>query len=65
MKRLYNNLRSWDDFLNLVLISIVMLTVYITNSSQYLKMWYYKLRGIDCFMYTADSKFGVKRCVRK
>lgn len=65
MKRLYNNLRSWEDFLNLVLMIIVMLIVYTINGSQHLKMWYYKLRGIDCFMYTADPKFDVKKCVRK
>ena len=65
MKMLLNNIRSWDDFLNVILMAILMVVIYSTNGTRHLKMWYYKLRGIECFMYTDDPKFGIKRCMRK
>jgi len=65
MKPLFKNLRSWSDFLNLILMSILLFIVYSTNGIQHLKLWYYKLLGVDCIMYVTDPKFGIKRCRRK
>ena len=63
MKRLLNNLRSWDDFMNIVLTVIVLIVVKISSTIQYMKMFYYKIRGIPCYMIT-DHKFGEKICYR-
>jgi hypothetical protein len=62
MKRLYANLRSWNDFLNIVLIGIVLMIIKTSNGIQHLKMIFYKLCGIPCHM-SKNHKFGDKICV--
>ena len=61
MKILLNNLRY--DFVNTLLICLVVLLVKVWNGLQYVKMAYYKIRGIPCYMFR-DNKFGEKMCYR-
>jgi hypothetical protein len=63
MKRLINNLKSSEDILNVLLIAAVLVIVKTSNGVQYVKMGYYKIRGIPCYMYR-DQKFGEKTCYR-
>lgn len=63
MKRLMNNLKSFDDIMNLVWIAIFLMVIKSSNAIQYTKMAYYKLRKIPYYMIT-EHKFGVKICYR-
>jgi len=63
MKRLLNNLKSSEDILNVLLIALVLAIVKTSNFAQYVKMFYYKVRGIPCYMHR-DQKFGEKTCYR-
>ncbi len=51
------------NILNNILIAILFVVIKVINSVQYIKMGYYKMCGIPCYMYT-DHKFGVKICNR-
>lgn len=57
-------MRSWDDFMNIVLTVVVLTIVKVSNTIQHMKMFYYRIRGIPCYMIT-DHKFGEKICYRK
>lgn len=64
MRRIWNNIRTWDDFMNTVLTGILFIIIKVLNSCQYIKMGYYKIFGIPCYMIT-DHKFGEKICYIK
>ena len=51
------------NILNNILIAILSVVIKVINSVQYIKMGYYKMRGIPYYMYT-DHKFGEKICNR-
>jgi hypothetical protein len=51
------------NILNNILIAILFVVIKVINSVQYIKMGYYKIRGIPYYMYT-DHKFGIKDRLR-
>jgi|TARA_R110000822_G_scaffold165694_1_gene306187 hypothetical protein len=63
MKRLLNNMRTWDDFLNTFLVAILYIFIKAVNGTAYAQYAYYKLRGIPCAIHT-EGKFGDKYIVK-
>jgi hypothetical protein len=64
MKRLLNNMRTWDDFMNTLLVGIFYILIKIANAITYVQYAYYKLRGIPCAILT-DHKTGGKYVVKE
>lgn len=52
------------NFMNGLLGFILMSIIKTSNGFQHLKMTYYKIRGIPCYV-LVDHKFGEKMCYRR
>jgi hypothetical protein len=63
MKILLNNMRTWHDFLNTLLVGIFYIFIKALNGTTYVQYAYYKLRGIPCVIRT-DPKFKDKYIVK-
>ncbi len=64
MKRLFRNIKSWNDILNIILILLATSIIKIVNAFNYLKMCYYKIRKVP-YYFSNDIKFGILSCHRK